>query len=291
MEPQNKGTSDEIDLIYLFNKLVKNLMSSIKIYAGILLRNGLLLVSIFVFIAIIGFSLRYFLPRYFKTQAVYVAHYMPANMYALLLDDLSNLAASNNNASVLAEELKISEKNAATIHSIETQILTNQDFQYKNDTTAVDVFRVTLVLKDISGLKEIQNGIKDYLENNEYSIKRKNAKRKTFELMRADIIQKKKSFDSIQVIMNKPGMPKVSGQVIVLSQSFTPIEAFKMLQEYNTRQFQLEQELTMVESIEIVEPFLKINAPNTPDFSRFFRMSLLLALVLALIFTPIFGKR
>lgn len=290
MEQQNYKSSDEIDLIYLFNKFCRNLINGIRHYTRVLFRNALLFVSIFGCIAIIGFSLRYFIPHYFKTQAVYVSHYMPANMYVLLLDDLSKLAVNGNNSKTIAEELKIPEETAAAIHAIETQPLSSEDFQYKNDTTAVNAFRITLVLKDMSGIVEIQNGIRNYLESNEYSIKRKDVKRRTLELKKASLVQKSKSLDSLNALMSKPEMPRASGQIIVLGQSFMPLEAYKLQQEYNSSLLQIEQELLMVENIEIVEPFFKIKNYNSPDFNRLFRMSLLLALLLSLIFTPVFAK-
>lgn len=291
MELQNKKSPDEIDLIGLLSRLTKTLANNIKTYAGILFRNIILLISIFVIIAIIGFSLRYFLPHYFKTRAIYVSHYMPANMYGLLLDDLSNLASNGDNTGVLAEALKVATKSAAAIHAIQTEPLNSQDFQYKNDTTTVSVFRINLVLKDISMLEEIQKGIKDYLENNEYSMKRKDAKRKTLELIKADLVQKKKSLDSLQEITNKPNSPRVSGQVIVLAQPFMPMEMYKIRQDYNSRQFQVEQELSMIENIEIIQPFFKLNAPNTPDYNRIFLISIFLALILSLTLTPLLGTK
>jgi capsular polysaccharide biosynthesis protein len=291
MDPQKQHSTEEIDLIYLANRLVRNTVAGIKTYLRILWHNIILCIAIFIAVALLGFLSKFVIARYYKTNAIFVAHYMPANMYGFLIDDLSDLAANSKNTVILAEKLRIPEQSAASIHSIETQPLNNQDFQYKNDTTSVNAFRVTLSLSRIEALQDVQDGLKNYLENNEYSVKKKSERKKMLTLIQSDLARKMKSLDSLQQIMNTPNMPKHSGQVIVMAQSFMPIEAYKIQQEYRNRQLQLDQELETIENIEIVQPFTKMAVQNSPDTNRLFKLSLLAGIVLALLLTPLLGRK
>jgi hypothetical protein len=81
----------------------------------------------------------------------------------------------------------------------------------KKDTTA-SAFKIYLTVNDASSIPIIEEGLKNFLENNEYSLKRKQAKRQTLEAMKNDYIQKIKGLDSLKDILNTTIVPRSNGQ-------------------------------------------------------------------------------
>ena len=100
MEKQPRS-SEEIDLLYFFNPVIKG----VKTYVNKLQRGIFLFVAIFLICIAIGFSLRFFSPKYFRTNAIYVS-YLPADFSSSMINNLQNLIDNKKNISVGSEYYK-----------------------------------------------------------------------------------------------------------------------------------------------------------------------------------------
>jgi hypothetical protein len=268
-QPNN---SEEIDLLYFFNPLIQGT----KRYFQKLRRNLFLFLGILLACSAIGYSLKFFLPKYFRTNAIFVS-YLPADFSSSMINDLQNLIDNNQNASELAELLRISPASASTIKNLSTQPLDSLSYMNKKDTTA-SAFKIYLTVNDASSIPIIEEGLKNFLENNEYSLKRKQAKRQTLEAMKNDYIQKIKGLDSLKDILN------------ILGEPISPIDVYALMQKFYQGQKEIEEQLMLLQNIEILQPFLKIKASNYPDYNKIFFYSVLIGLVLALLIAPLAGR-
>ena len=284
MNKQQPNNSEEIDLLYFFNPLIKGF----RIYFQKLQRNVFLFLGILLVCIATGFCLRFFLPKYFKTNAIFVS-YLPAGVSTSMINDLQNLIDDNKNTSELAELLKIPPSSAGAIKSLSTQTIDSLSYMNKRDTTA-SAFKIYLTVKDAGAIPIIQEGLKKFLENNEYSLKRKEAKRQTLEAMRNDYIQKIKGLDSLKDILNTTIVPRSNGQGVILGEPISPIDAYALMQRFYQGQKEIEEQLMLLQNIEILQPFLKIRVSNYPNYNKIFFYSVFIGLTLALLITPLAGK-
>ena len=157
------------------------------------------------------------------------------------------------------------------------------------DSTA-SAFKVHLTVSDPNSIPIFQEGLKSFLENNEYSLKRKEAKRQTLEALKNDYIQKVKGLDSLKDILNTTIVPRSNGQGVILGEPISPIHAYELMQKFYQGQKEIEEQLALLENIEILQPFLRINASNYPDYNKIFFYSILIGLAMALLITPLAVK-
>ena len=309
METKANKSSDEIDLLYFFNPLIRgfrNFQSGFSLYMHRLQRKRFIFVSIFLVIALIGFLLRYFIPKYYKTNAIFISYNLPADFCSIMIDNLQTLTSSSSNTAILARQLNISEKSASDIHSISTESLDSLSVLDEKDTTVSvakpnetiqyayhtlgSPFRINLIVKTNANITEIQNGLQYFLENNEFSLKRKEAKRKTLEALKNNFILRGKSLDSLKGIVNSFIIPRRTEQGSVLGEPVSPIQVYELQEDYYRQQLDIEAELALLRNIEVVQPFFRSNNSNYPDFNELFFYSLLIALLMGLIITPLVGS-
>jgi len=294
MEPASKKT-DDIDLVHYFNLLLnglRKLKNALVSYMLFLFHNKILLIIIFTVLALLGYLSKFIIPRYYQTDAVFVSHNMSSDLYLVMLDDLNKLAGEGKNFKTLSGLLNISAEEAASIRSVGSRSLSKLDFTYKNDTTSISGFNITLVLKNISSLTHIQQGIKDYLEKNEYGSKRRNARRKLLELRKFNLQEQNAALDSLKEVMHARMLPKSAVRTLLIEEPMFPvIQLYKIQQDNLREQTGLEQELSLMENVEIVQPFTTLDDYNLPDLKRIMLLSLVAAFVLSLVLTSLLGRK
>lgn len=285
MEKQPRN-SEEIDLLYFFNPVLIGLRK----YILKLQTNFIWFIAIFFVIAIIGYSLRFFLPQYFKTNAIFASYNLPASYTASMVNNLQSLVGNYKNATVLAEQLKVPPSSAAAIKSLSAEAM-DGFFSLNKSDTAASAFTIHLTVDDANSIPAIQEGIRAFLEDNEFSIKRREAKRQTLEALRNNFIEQIKGLDSLKNILNSSVAPQARGQGVILGEPISPIEAYEMMQRFYSEQKELEQQLTLLKNIEVLQPFQHLRSSNFPDYNRIFLYSVLIGFAIALILTPLIGKR
>lgn len=294
MNPNKTKPPEEIDLLYFFSPLINFLRRVISIvgnYLLFLLRNAWLFLGVFFALGFLSFSLRYVLPHYYQTNAVYLSKYLPVNISMLMVDELKGLAGNEHSRISLAQKLMITGPAAAAIHAIDAQPLNSEDYKYKYDTAAGAVFNIRLTLSDISALEDIQHGIQQFLESNAYSVNRKMARKKTLEIMRRSLIDKNKSLDSLKAVFNAGLASHSNGQVVIMNQPNNALELYELQQNILKERLLIEKDLADMENIDIIQPFSKPAAYNYPNFNKIFFYCLIASLLLSAIITIFAGKR
>jgi hypothetical protein len=283
MENKRPNT-EEIDLLYFFNPLIKGTQN----YLYRLGKSLFLCLGILIGCGIIGYSLRFFLPKYYKTSAIF-ASFLPAEFSSVMINDLQKLVEHPQNNSVLAEQLNISPAIASTISNISTEEMDSLSYMNVRDTT-LSAFKVNLMVRDPNSIPEIERGLKDFLEENEYLLKRREAKRQTLEAMKNGLIQKIQGLDSLKNILNTTIIPRSTGQGMILGEPISPIDAYELMQKFYKDQKEIEEQLALLQNIQTLESFTKIKASNYPDFNKLFVYGILVGALLGLIIAPLTAR-
>lgn len=281
-----KNSSEEIDIVYFFRpvlQVLKRISKAFKCYIHKLQVSRVPVIVIICIVSGLGFSARYFIPKYYRTSAVFVSYNLPSSFCSEMVNSLSYLVAKRENTSVLADQLKIPITSASAIRAMYTEPMDSLLFIDKKDTTA-SAFRITLVLRNVDSITVIQQGLESFLENNEFSLRRKEARRATLEALRNDLIERIKSLDSLKGILNESVVPRSNGQGIIMGEPISPISAYQVQHDYYAQQKQIEEQLSLLQNVEVVQPFLKSNVSNSPNFNEILVYSILAGFIISLIF-------
>ena len=292
MEDKQQNSPAEIDLFYFFKPL-GNLF--IKIGRGILhvfkkIQTNIILFSLIVLlISAAGYSLRYFITPAYQTEGMFVSGILPGKYCSLLLENLNGIRGAKN-LPLFAKQLQIPEDACGDIQSI-TMLPLRDTFTLERKDTALSLFSISLVLKKMDNLDTIQWGLVNYLENNEYALKRKDAKRKALLSLKEVLNRKLESLDSLKEIVNSSIKPRSEGKGIILGEPIDPVSVYQAEMAYYKEQLVTDQALAIIDNIEVIQPFLKINQYNYPKYNLYFLYFFLSSLLIAGFSVLIFGKK
>jgi hypothetical protein len=287
MDGKQPTHSEEIDLAYLFRP-VTQLMRRISYRTA--RHFAALKVNIFIFMAIlllvsaVGYCLRFVIPHSYETEGIFATRFLPAKYCELLTDDLNNHVGDP----LIAEQLHIGADVAGNITKIALNPLT-EPLDLRD--TLLQSFILHLHLKKMDHLDSIQRSLVDYLENNQYALKRKEDMRVALQALRQNMIGRIASLDSLTPIVNSSVIPRSTGQGIILGQPVDPVNVYKAQDSFFRQRVKIETELTNLDNIQIVQPFLKLNEPNYPKFWLLTLYFIGGGLVLAFFLTPALGKK
>jgi hypothetical protein len=291
-EDKNAGGSPEIDLLYFLRpigNLFKKAGSFIAGYFQHLALNKWIVAAILLIATAAGYSLRYILPDAYETEGIFLSHSLPTRFCEEIINNMNKYASGKNKPVLLAKRLDILPQAAASIVSIRLERMADTLFVDKRDT-AVSMFRIRLILKDTAIIEDVQKGLVDLLENNEFSLKRKQAHRISLEALKADLGTKLKSLDSVKVLVNNSIVPRATGQGIILGEPINPITVYQAQVSYYRDQLRIGEELATIDNIEVLQPFFKVSTYNYPKFDSLTLQFFLWGLIAALLLTPFVGR-
>jgi hypothetical protein len=291
MDDKTQNNPAEIDLFYFFRplgNLLKKIAMGILYFIKKILANKFLFVLIVLLISVGGFTLRYILQPAYQTEGIFVSSILPAKYCGLLLKNLNQLKGDENNP-LLARQLKIPEDASGDIQSINMLPL-RDTFSLDKRDTALSLFRIKIILKKMDNLDTIQWGLLNYLENNEYAIKRKDARRKALESLKMTLNKKVESLENLKQIVNNSIIPRSEGKGIILGEPVDPVSVYQAEMAYYKEQLNIDQALATIDNIEVVQPFLRINHYNYPSYNLYFLYFFLISLAVAGLTVLLFGR-
>jgi len=244
---------------------------------------------IVLLITLAGFSLRFIIKPAYETQGIFVSNTLPGKYCSMLLQNLKHLKGKKN-ISLLSQKLKISEQAASDIQSMTTTTRRDTFLIDKRDSM-LTLLKITLVLKSVDHLDTIQWALVNYLENNEYAIKRKEARRKALESLKETLNYKLQSLDSLKKIVNSSIIPRSEGKGIILGEPVDPVSVYQAEIAYFREQLSIDQALATIDNIEVIQPFLKSNQTNYPRYNWLMLWFFLASLLIGGLTVLIFGKR
>ena len=155
----------------------------------------------------------------------------------------------------------------------------------------MSVFKVTLTLTAVNNLDAIEKGIVNYLEDNEYLRKRKEARIKNMLEQLADLEQKVKSLDSLRRIVNSSVIPRSQGQGIILGEPINPVSIYQAEVAYMRDRLNMQERLSTIEHIEILQPFLRVHEYNNPNYDKYLMYAFAASFLFGLAIIPLIGRK
>jgi hypothetical protein len=287
MDGKQPTHSEEIDLAYLFRpvtQLMRRISYRTTRHFAALKANIFIFMAILLLVSAVGYCLRFVIPHSYETEGIFATRFLPAKYCELLTDDLNNHVGDP----LIAEQLHIGADVAGNITKIALNPLT-EPLDLRD--TLLQSFILHLHLKKMDHLDSIQRSLVDYLENNQYALKRKEDMRVALQALRQNMIGRIASLDSLTPIVNSSVIPRSTGQGIILGQPVDPVNVYKAQDSFFRQRVKIETELTNLDNIQIVRPFLKLNEPNYPKFWLLTLYFIGGGLVLAFFLTPALGKK
>ena len=281
-----RSSDEEIDLQYYlrqFGEGMKKLGGFVKNYFKLLWSNIMVFILIVILISGSAFSLRYFMPPAYRTNGLFISHYLPAHYYELMIQDIDELLEEKN-IPIVAEHLQLTPDVAAQILRIELEPLRDTALERKEEEIFAP-FQIYLLLKETDQLDAIQEGILFYLEGGELEKVRKQARKTALEEAKKIILKNLKDPDSLGLsdyrkVPNNPGR--------INNDSASALNAGRSgVQEM----LQLNEMVASLNKIEMVRPFLKRLHYNYPNYKNYLICGFLVSVLLAMIITPFTGKR
>jgi len=285
-----KQSNAEIDLNYFFKPLgtaIKKIGDLIAFAFRKIAKNGIPFIIIVALITLSGYSLRYFIKPSYQTEGIFVSSILPGKYCSILLQNLNKIKGKDN--LILARQLKITNEAAADIQSISMSNM-RDTFRIDRRDSTLSLFKILLTLKSTQYLDTIQWGLVNYLENNDYAIKRKEARRISLYAMKENLDRKLESLDSLKKIVNSSIIPRSEGQGIILGQPIDPVSVYQAELNYFREQLSIDQSLATIDNIEIIQPFLELDHTNYPQYNRLLMWYFLGSLVVASLIVLLFGK-
>lgn len=181
-----------------------------------------------------------------------------ANVQGLL--DPFNSLLGEGNFSLLSERLGVDEGIAAKIKEIEVK----STFEKESDNKElVNYFEVTATVTDNDILPQLQEGIVNFLQNNEFVQKRVTLKEEGLKTLIARINKEIAQIDSVkQKIGQSVPLSATSSNVVLMEPSNLYEQALKMVekqQEYTAK-------LALIDSFQVVQGFTPYAKPSSPSW-------------------------
>jgi hypothetical protein len=291
MQDNSPASQPEIDLLHFLQpltRLLQKIWEGIKYYFLKLRANSILFFSIIALVALAGAGIRFVKKPVYETDAIFVSHIIPAEICKDMLTKLNSPYLS------IGRELKISDAAAGTIEDIDVKKMesinlhrTYDSLLYFNNDT-LPTIQVKLIIQNFDYIDTIQRALIGYLDFSPYSQSRTMARREALLSLRANLIKKIESMDSVQLLVNNSLQYKrdyANGDPI------NPMEGYEATLRYNKQKIAIDQELTTMDNIELLQPFIRYQKSNYPNYLQLFLLAVCVGLGLALVVTPLLGKK
>ena len=258
--------SDEIDLGELLLKLFK-----------IVNRNKFTLLILTALGVALG-TLNYYLKEPIYESSMMLRSDILTEAYSeTLTDNLKRLIQERNDA-LLSEKLSITAEEAS--HLVDIKVESVEEANTPVGAVKNIIFLISVEITDNGILENLQAGIVNFLENNEFVKKRIDLRRKRFEALVSQVNVEIKEIDSLKKRMNEGIIYNQQGaNLVVLDPSNVYEKALSLFKEELTYQENLE----LIDSIQLIEGFTAFKNPIAPRLSISGGSGLLVGLFLALI--------
>lgn len=265
----NSNSSNEIDLRLVYNS-VKQFFLNIWIFfvtIFFIAKKRWVLVFVF-FIFGIGAGIGLFLitrPTYISTITL-SSSTLRNDFCSDMIEELE-LIVKDKTPELLSEKLHISTSLSKEIQKIEfINYDENLQEKYKDrDTIVLGLpFKIKVYASDNGIFDTLQTSIVNYLENNNYAIKRKKIKKQEIELMREKLKKEMHDLDSLKNVVASNLLPRGSISGFVFGQPIDPVNIYKEGIKLFQSDLDLSKDLILIDNIEIVSGFSARNKPDSP---------------------------
>jgi hypothetical protein len=241
-------TNDEIDLVDLLLKLV------------LVLKANFLLIIIFFFVGLVLGGSYFFLSKKVYENTMIISSSILTTSFSQVLFDNATRHLEEGSYSVISSQFNISEADASKINSIKIGNVTKTEGE---EVTESDRFRITVEITDQQILPQLQKGILNYLENNEFVKVRVDQRRNHLKQMLATVTQEINDLSEFKrSISSGDFFERTKGNV-----NFDPTTVNSKILDLTERKIEYENGLQLINSIQVIEGFTKFESVAKPKLS------------------------
>ena len=185
MTEQDK--SQEVDLIYFLRPItngLKQLWHFFILFLREVFNRKWWVIGLVLLAALAAYSLRFVLPKSYRSNAVFISHHLKADFCSNLINNLGDFSGGANDE-LLAKQLNVPVSVAKSIRSLKAYPQGDRVFLDEKDSS-VSLFRIELNVSDKAAFESVQKGIAGFLENNEHSLKRKQGRLAYLNALKSD---------------------------------------------------------------------------------------------------------
>lgn len=241
--------TDEIDLMDILLRFVR-----------VIRDNFVLIVIFFVVGTALGFGYYYSSRKIFENKMIVSSSILTESYSKKLVDNINQYLAEGNHHA-LTSHLGISENTASNLNSIRIESpYQNEAEVSKEEDRKYFVITVAVYSQDI--LDDLQKGLINYFENNEYVKIRVNQKKAYRQQLIAKLDQELADLETLKIsIYNGKFFQNAKGNMM-----FDPTMVNTKIFELTRERITLQNELELVNSVQLMEGFTRFDKPVKPRF-------------------------
>lgn len=242
-----KTSSDEIDLMELFLKLVRTAK-----------KNFTLILSFFVVGTLLGSIYGMFGTKVYESKMMVTSDILTDAYNDKLGENLNDLLKEKN-LELIANNLSLSIGESESLVSIKIESAQKEKPSQKEDEKRW--FLITAKVLDQEVLNPLEKGIVNYFENNDFVKIRVEQKKDFYNKIIKEIDEEIKSLEGFKSkIYDGNFLENSKGNVV-----FDPTSVNSKIVQLSEDKFKYENELALVNSVQIVQGFTKFNKPVSPN--------------------------
>jgi uncharacterized protein involved in exopolysaccharide biosynthesis len=246
----NASSSDEIDLIELLAKVTLGIKNNFRS-----------LVLAFVIGSLLGLAFYQFVPKVYESNMIIQSDILTES-YGERIAESMDLLIREQNFEILGSRMGISLEKAASINKIKIESVK----QKQTNTTEKEnnTFFITVRTTDNTLLPDLQNGLINYLRNNEFVKVRVRQRQDYYKAMIEKVGQEISSLDSLKkrLFTGKPIYSNSAEMMLV-----DPTTIYSEIIKLSKEQIEYKNGLELVNSIQLVEGFTIYKKPVSPKLS------------------------
>ena len=283
--------ADDIDLGPILNKIGRALNSANEKanlgWRKLVGRKYLIAVCCLIGIAL-GILVYVLIPPKYEASITLTAKLVPLHFFAERVNGLDALAKEGSTKR-LSAELGITNAVAEKISDFKIdQVGSTQDSLLNSIP-----FRITVGARSNDIYDELQPAIITYLENNEYSTKRRTVATNHLLALKQQLLVEMSELDSLKELMAQNIAPRASAGGFIFGEPLDPLNVYREKLALYERLLKTENELKYVNNIELVNGFLPKGKPASPKLFQLVGYAFLITLVLGILIAlalPLSGK-
>jgi len=242
--------SDEIDLLELLARIVISIKSNFK-----------LIVAAFIIGSLLGLVYYQFVPKSYESRMLISSKILTESYSKTIAEDLNKLIKERNTES-LASKLNLTPAEALALGKLEVKnAIEKADSRKEEEKTYLTI---TCQTSNNSIWPGLQIGLINYFENNDYVKVRVEQRKKYF----SEVIEK---IDKELIDLNELKSRIANGQITQSSKDnlilFDPTTVNTKILDLSKEKINLQNELEIVNSIQLVEGFTIFEKPVSPKLS------------------------
>jgi len=260
-----KTSNEDIDLGIFFS-LLKHIVKSINSALSavfLLCRKYFVVVFSLTSLGIsLGLCYFFFSKPLYRTSMIATTVGV-RNDYCEDLINKLNQIVEDDSPELLAKKLNISKEYAEKIAEIKFENL--DDERMSEDSIPIGLpFRIYLSVYDKKVIDSMQYAIVNYMESNEFLLKRKRIRIQNIDVISKRIEQEIRDIDSLKTIIASAITPRNIGSGLIYGEPLDPINTYRDGFKMFEKKLDLITELSLIDNIQVVDGFLIRQKPDRP---------------------------